>query len=165
MSDPVYPSIPYEGHLGEIRNKSEVFNAGALPVKADIKLTKGMIVDILKATGVEPAVGTLVPSSIAAIEFDSDNSGGTKGAKIVEVWGKGTIITIKAGAAIDAATTRALQVTATAGDAGTLIPLTVTEANNHLWVATYLGHTNEYGGVGLEPTDAAKGDEIVVELQ
>ena len=168
MADPPFVEPPYSTHLGVIRNKSQTYNVGIYPVKASTTLIKGMVVNFIKDTGVEAAFGAaaaIIKGQLGMISEGSVNASTSAGGSEVQVWGSGTIGVVKAGGVIDASLTRALTATATEADAGTLISLTLGADNGFNHIADYLGHFGEDIEVGKVPTDAAKGDEIVVRFR
>ena len=168
MADPPYVEPPYSTHLGVIRNKSQLYNVGIHPVKASTTLVRGMVVNFIKATGVEAAYGaiaTIIKGQIGMISEGSANATTSAGGSEVQVWGSGTIGVVKAGGVIDASAGRALTVAAAVADEGTLIQFALDGNNGESHIADYLGHYGEDIGVGQVVTDAAKGDEIVVRFR
>ena len=90
MADPPYVEPPYSTHLGVIRNKSQLYNVGIHPVKASTTLVRGMVVNFIKATGVEAAYGaiaTIIKGQIGMISEGSANATTSAGGSEVQVWG------------------------------------------------------------------------------
>ena len=175
MADPPFVEPPISTHLGVIRNKSQIYNVGIYPVKASTTLIKGDVVNFVADTGVEKAPHAAgIVGQIGMISEGSINATTSAGGSEVQVWGSGTIGVVKAGGVIDASATRALTTpTAAAADPqlagqgpiGTLVALTLGDDNTRNHIADYLGHFGEDIEVGKVPTDAAKGDEIVVRFR
>lgn len=171
-------------YLGNIRNRTEVYDVQAHKVAAGLLLFPGDIVGKIHtaAAGLNVAETDAKQGQVGVIENGSNNvgitnaDGTTEGGRVgdtsVEVWGKGTIICVRAVEAIDPDTELRLKVKRAADDrnfpahaqTAYFVPM-VDGDEDHLNVANYLGKTGEAGGVGRDITAAAKDDEIWVELQ
>lgn len=168
---------------GNIENKQMLTDVIVINQAANTSLSKGTFVyeDGTNGAKVVPTDSSIEAKLCRFIENDSNNltiSGiqdGNKGDKAVETYKTGAIVIAKCdgaitvGSLVKPSTTTAGQVEALSTPSDAASPPTDANVNairdwDKMKLARYLGHGGEGQGIGNDPTDAADGDLVRLQL-
>lgn len=161
---------------GDIENKHMLTDVVVIK-QAAVNLAKGVFVyqDAALGAKIVPIDSSVLGRRVRFLENASDNTGGAVGDKNVETYKKGAIVIAKCDGAIvvnqrvKASTTTAGRVIALVDPTNPGAAYAEAEADslyNYIihGIGTYLGHKGEAEGSGNDPTDAADGDLVRLQL-